>query len=99
MAGYGNDFGVSFAPTQDNAQRGPMQGSLDGIPAAIRILSLKMPRFLGAQAPSPTIYNQGAQGFDPIASAVMATMARTIGTHNLGLPGGTAGPNPPEMRG
>jgi hypothetical protein len=93
-----DNYGVNFAPTQENAQRGPMQGQIDGIPAALKILALRMPRFLGANAPTPLLSSGAQGGVDPIASAVLATMARTVGAHNIGLPGGTAGPNPPEMR-
>jgi len=100
-----DNYGVSFAPTQENAQQGPLNAQIDGLPAAIKILALRFPRVLGAQSvASPDLLNApGAQGIDPIASAVLATMARAIATHamgspmgaptqNAGLPGGTAGP-------
>jgi hypothetical protein len=77
-----DNYGVNFAPTQENAQRGPMQGQIDGIPAALKILALRMPRFLGANAPTPLL-SSGAQGVSIRSRrAVMATMARTVGAHN-----------------
>lgn len=92
-----DNYGVSFAPTTDNSQQGPLNGQIDGLPAAIKILALRFPKFFGASSPAaPQLLNgHGAQGIDPIASAVLSTMAQTIGRHSQGLPGGTAGPNPP----
>lgn len=89
-----DNYGISFAPTQENAQQGPINAQIDGLPAAIKILALRLPKVLGAQAvaPSSLLNGQGARGLDPIAGAVMATMARALGTHAMGLPGGA--PNP-----
>lgn len=99
-----DNYGVSFAPTNENSQQGPMNGQIDGLPAAIKILALRFPKFFGASSPAPQELQQapGAQGIDPIASAVLASMAKALGSHSMGLPGasmglpgGTAGPNPP----
>jgi hypothetical protein len=89
-----DNYGVSFAPTQENAQQGPLNAQIDGLPAAIKILALRFPRILGANpvAPPDLLNAPGAQGIDPVASAVLATMARAIATHNMNVPGGTAGP-------
>src|SRR5690348_14558580 len=96
-----DNYGVSFAPTQENAQQGPLNAQIDGLPAAIKILALRFPRILGANsvAPPDLLNAPGAQGMDPIASAVLATMARAIAAHSMGaptqtagVPGGTAGP-------
>src|SRR5690349_10818030 len=90
-----DNYGVTFAPSQENAQQGPLNAQIDGLPAAIKILALRIPRVVGAKAPvaSSLLNAPGAQGIDPIASAVLATMARAIATHAMTLPGGTAGPN------
>lgn len=73
-------FGVSFAPTAENAMDANRQGSLEGLPAAIKILSLQMPRFLGAKglAPDDLLNGQGAGGMDPFASSVMQTLMSTL---------------------
>jgi hypothetical protein len=102
-----DNYGVSFAPTQENSLQGPMNGQIDGLPAAIKILALRFPKFFGANAPAaPELLNApGARGIDPIASAVLATMAAAAGRHQGGggapggLPGGTAGPNLPGLPG
>lgn len=72
-------FGVSFAPTAENAMDGARQGSLEGLPAAIKILSLRMPRFLGARGIAPdALLNGDNGGVDPFASSVMQTIFATL---------------------
>lgn len=81
-----NDFGVTFAPTADQAELAKRRQGLEGVPQALQILSLHMPRFLGAQAPvnsALTSPNAGAQGIDPYLSAVLASIARTLGGPGL----------------
>lgn len=96
-----DSFGASFAPTEEQARRGPLQGQLNGIPAALQILAMRLPKFIGARgfAPDELFRARGAQGIDPVASAVLATMARAMAHSNIGLPGGTAGPNVPTPGG
>lgn len=98
-----NEYGVSFAPTRDNAALGPRQGQLTGVPQAVQVLSLALPRVVGARpvAPPDLLTAKGGEGIDPIASAIQ-TMLRTMrGQPPLGqpgsLPGGTAGPNIPDV--
>lgn len=98
-----NDFGVSFAPTRDNAAMGPRNGQLTGVPQATQILSLALPRVIGARPVAPTelLTSQGGQGIDPNAAALLQTILRTLrGQPQPGqpgsLPGGTAGPNPSD---
>jgi hypothetical protein len=95
-------LGISFAPTADQAELGPRRGTLEGLPQAIKILSLHMPRILGVRAPVNSALvspNAGAQGgVDPFLSALMQTLSRTMAPtmppmHSAGLPGGTAGPD------
>ena len=71
-------LGVSFAPTREQSEMGERQGGLEGIPQAIRVLSLRLPRFMGARSPSPLVSGQGP-GMDPYLSAVFQTLAKTLG--------------------
>ena len=95
-----NGFGVNFAPTGDNAMNGDRNGQLSGVPQAIQILSLALPKVAGVKAiaPQQLLSAPGGQGMDPSASALFQTIMKTLGLHAMGLPGGTAGPNPPELR-
>lgn len=99
-----NEYGVSFAPTRENAAMGPRQGQLTGVPQAVQVLSLALPRVVGARpvAPPDLLTAKGGEGIDPIASAILQTMLRTMrGQPQPGqpgsLPGGTAGPNIPDV--
>ena len=97
-------LGVSFAPTREQSEMGERRGGLEGIPQAIRVLSLRLPRFMGARSPSPLVSGQGP-GMDPYLSAVFQTLAKTLGASMQpnamtapGLPTGrtpgtNAGPN------
>lgn len=104
-----NSFGFSFAPTPDNAAMGPRNGQVSGVPQAVQVLSLNLPKVFGARpvAPADLLTSQGGHGIDPVASAVLQTLLKTMrgmpGSAPFGqppsgqpgsLPGGTAGPNP-----
>jgi hypothetical protein len=52
-------LGALFAPTAENAEDAVRRGGLAGLPAAIKILSLRLPKFVGARGLSP---QQGAPG-------------------------------------
>lgn len=94
-----DNYGVSFAPTQDNAQQGPLNGQIDGLPAAIKILALRFPKFFGGGvAPQQLMTARGGGGIDPVASAVLATMAKVLGQHSLSG-GGGRGPDSPSPLG
>lgn len=75
-----SELGASFAPTNDNALDAKRRGSLEGLPQAIQILSMRMPRFLGARgiAPEQLLNAPGAQGADPFLPAVIQTMLQTL---------------------
>lgn len=95
-----NELGVSFAPTPDNAAMGSRNGQLSGVPRAVQVLSLALPRVVGAKpiAPTDLLTGAGGGGMDPLASAILQTIMRTLGNipgQPGSLPGGTAGPNPP----
>jgi hypothetical protein len=88
-----NDYGVTFAPTEEQAELAKRRGN-DALPEAIRVLSLHMPKFLGARAPvAPSLMGQGGAGADPYLSAVMQSLVKTLAPtpNRAGLPGGTAG--------
>lgn len=74
-------MGVNFAPTAENAMDAPRQGQLEGLPAAIKILSLRMPKFLGARGLAPGALMDGmggGRGMDPFASSVMEAMMASL---------------------
>lgn len=73
-------LGVSFAPTAENAEDASRRGALEGIPAAIKVLSLRLPRFLGARgiAPEELLNGQGGNGQDPFATGVMGTLINAL---------------------
>lgn len=90
-------YGVSFAPTSDNALNGPKNGSLAGVPEAIQVLSFHIPRILGAKpiAPAQLLNGQGGQGMDPFAM-VTQTLLAALAKQQLGggLQPSTASPFP-----
>lgn len=94
-----DEFGsVSFAPTADQAQDAVRRGQLEGIPQAIKVLSLRLPRVLGVKAPAaPDLLNApGAGGVDPFLSEVIKTLAKTLAP--MGMPQGFGGmPDAPRV--
>lgn len=98
--GYGDPagtspIGISFLPTAENQAQGPSQGQLEGdLGSAFRILSLRLPRVLGAKAiSSPDLLAGGnalspGSNFNPHAAvfeALLRALAAAAG-------GGTATP-------
>lgn len=92
-------FGVSFAPTAENAMEGNRQGQLEGLPAAIKILSLHMPRFVGARgiAPDELLNGRGANGVDPFASSVMQSLLQSLTSGAAPAPVITPGADRPSL--
>lgn len=82
------DYGVSFAPTRDNAAMGQRNGQLSGVPQAVQVLSLALPRVTGARAIAPTelLTSKGGEGIDPIAGSVLQTLMKLFG-RKPGQPG------------
>lgn len=71
-------LGASFAPTTDQATQNQARPP-ELLPQAIQILSLRLPRLLGAQAPAnPALLGQGPQGPSPVVSAVVDSVVRSV---------------------
>lgn len=81
--------GINFAPTTDNAANGPRNAALSGVPQAIQVLSLALPRVLGAQSPVPGSLLTGQGGLGQPDAALLHALLKT-----LGLFGGTRTPMP-----
>jgi hypothetical protein len=90
-----NEIGVSFAPTFENALDGSRRGSMEGLQQAMKIISLRLPRVIGARpiAPASLLQSPGAGGADPYGGAVIQTLMQALGL-NWGSRGTDAGPNP-----
>lgn len=94
-----NQIGVTFMPSAENQADGPRQGGLQGdVGQALKILSLQLPRVLGARAITPPgLMNGGGgsmgmgggmnPGFNPHAAVFQALL------HAMAQQGG-AGPLP-----
>lgn len=82
VTGQTNGFGVSFLPGGDQRYQRPedQQGPLGAAPLqeAIKILSLRVPRVVGANplAPLALLGGQGSGGMQP---GQLATLMRTLG--------------------
>lgn len=70
-------LGVSFAPTTENAQQNA-QRPPELLPQAIQILSLRLPRVLGAQAPSSDALLRGGGGGQENSSVVSAVVQSVL---------------------
>lgn len=84
-------LGISFAPTQQQSEMAARQGDIEGIPEAIRVLSLRMPRWVGARAPVNSALVQpnagaGSGGYNPYVSAVLQSIAQQIGGMPTSIP-------------
>lgn len=99
----GRDMGVSFAPTLDNAEESGENAAREGLPAAIKLLSLRLPRVLGARAPvaSQLANAQGMGGMGQAEQQLFQTLTRILGGGNqVGMaadtqaPGGWKGSGP-----
>lgn len=88
--------GVNFQPGaqsygQQNGQGGPsrQQGSNQGVQEAIKVLSLRLPKVVGARAvaPAPLLTSQGSGGNPNVDSIVESVLSRMF-------PGQGSGPAP-----
>jgi hypothetical protein len=88
-------IGVTFIPSANNQAEGPRQGQLNGpggdLADAFKVLSLRLPRVLGAQAlaPSRLLTSPGAAGvpggFNPASAVFQALLdAMSGGSSYLG---------------
>jgi hypothetical protein len=91
----GRNLGVSFAPTLDNAEESGERAAREGLPAAIKMLSLRLPRVLGAKAPvaAPLLQSQGMAGLGQAEQQLFQALTRILGGGNdLGMMGDTQAP-------
>jgi hypothetical protein len=87
---FGREMGVSFAPTQDNAEESGDRAAREGLPAAIKMLSLRLPRVLGARAPinSQLANAPGMAGMGQAEQQLFQTLTRILGGNGqLSMPG------------
>ncbi len=93
------DLGVSFAPTRDNAEQSRNAAGNEGLPAAIQMLSLRLPRILGAQAPldSSLLKNRGMGGLGQAEQQLWQVLQRIMGGGGQPPMGGMGGfPQAPQ---
>lgn len=101
----GAPIGVTFVPSQENAAEAPRQGQLTGnIQDAYRLLTLRLPRLLGAKAitPGSNLTAPGASGLPSSATfggqtgpvSPDAAILRAIFMSMLGDGGGDMGGAP-----
>lgn len=100
-----NQIGVSFLPSQENQDMGMQRGQMEGdLGQALKILSLRMPRVVGAQALTPqsnmggglssAVPRAGTVGgeqgaFNPNAALFESLIKALLsGTNDAGLSGG-----------
>lgn len=66
-------IGISFLPSQENQAAGLKQGQMEGdLGEAFKILSLRLPRVVGAKAPTPgaNLGGDGASGLSGLSSGI-----------------------------
>ena len=89
-------IGVNFQPgaSRDNGQS--PQARPDGVQEAIKVLSLRLPKVVGAQgiAPQPLLSSQGSGGNPRVDSVVNQILSRIMPT---GQPQGPSAPMVPQM--
>lgn len=97
-----NNIGITFIPNEEAAAMGPKRGGLEGLTEQVfKILSLRLPRVVGARSISPLLGGQGAGpmasagGFNPNA-AVFEALLRSMG-RGAGGPGVPQGAPPPPQ--
>jgi hypothetical protein len=77
-------IGITFMPSAENAAEGPRRGQLEGnLGEALKILSLRLPRVLGAKAIVPSALATPrlplSPGFNPMAAAFQAMLGHLGG--------------------
>lgn len=92
--------GVNFQPGQQsygqqNGQRGPSRlsgGSPQGVQEAIKVLSLRLPKVVGARAvsPAPLLTSQGSGGNPNVDSIVESVLSRMFPGQQTGGPAPSA---------
>ena len=75
-------YGVTFQPgqsfEQERERRMAERGTADGVQEAIRVLSLRLPKVVGAHAPAPSalLQSQGSSGSRDVDSMVEGVLQR-----------------------
>lgn len=98
-----NQIGIKFLPSEDQALDGKRQGSLAGVPEqAFKILSLRLPKILGARAIAPQglLESRGSAGMPNPLSAIFESLLRVHrgGSMGGGGPmGAPMGPSPASV--
>lgn len=90
-------IGKSFQPGEDKAvQAGEARGS--GVQEAIKVLSLRLPKVVGAQAatPMPLLQSQGSGGNPRVDSIVQSVLSKIFPTQGPSGPAPVLGPKPEE---
>src|SRR4051812_15981811 len=83
-------IGITFLPSEQNQAEGLRRGGLEGdLGQAFKILSLRLPRILGARAPaSSELLNAsgavGAKGFNPMQAVFEALLRAPSGSRSIG---------------
>jgi hypothetical protein len=73
-------IGISFLPSQENADQGAQRGNMEGdLGQALKILSLRLPRVLGARAITPGS-NLGTPGQSGTSQGALSGILNSSGT-------------------
>ena len=79
--------GVNFQPGQGDPAQGIKKKPDQGVQEAIKVLSLRLPRVVGAQAmaPAPLLNSQGSGGNPRVDSVVNQVLSRLMPTGDSGI--------------
>jgi hypothetical protein len=96
-------IGITFLPTADAAANGPRQAGIEGpggsdLAAAFKILSLHLPRVLGASAIAPkrVLTGQGSAGLPSAGMNPYAAVFQSL-LQSYGMGGGSASTGSPDL--
>lgn len=91
---------ISFMPSAENQAMGPLRGHTEGLQQAIRLLSLRLPKVVGAKAiADPSLLSGGGSaafggGFNPDSASMLALLKAMVGGDAASLSLPSAPPNP-----
>lgn len=92
-----DELGLSFAPTASAGERMRLGDRQGGLQQAVKLLSLRMPRVVGARAiaPQALLQSPGAMGGPPINAVIASVLRSVLGPEAAGLPSGPPPAVPP----